>query len=566
MADPDEVATVPDPDAARGGMPRFELERYEIEGRIGKGGMGEVFLARDRTIGREVAIKRMLEPDASARSLARFVREARIQGRLDHPAIVPVHELGTDGDGRPYFVMKRLTGRTLREHLRDDVPLQPLLRAFVDVCLAVEYAHARGVVHRDVKPENIVLGDFGEVYVLDWGVAKIVGDDDAPSTDSVADELQTRAGAAVGTPGYMAPEQARGRADIDRRVDVYALGCILFEMLTGEPYAADAPRKERDVPPELDELCARALVVDREQRLGSARELATEVQAFLDGDRDTARRRALADTHLEKARGTLAEEDSPDRRALAMREAGAALALDPTRSDAAEIITRLMIEPPAVAPPEVERALDEERFQMFRRNAVASLFAMGGMLGIGVLILSQTHARGMEIATILAITAVMVVITMWVRGHARMHPWISPLATLGLAGVVAMFARMYPPFFVAPLLAGMVAIMTPFTMQYVRLRSSLFMIACMLCAILIPYLGEVAGWFSSTFTFVPEGVVFHTPALRGPESWQIAIVVTYIIISVVFSGWMGFVTRETERSARRQLHLQAWHLQQLVRR
>src|SRR5687767_7155598 len=181
MADPDDVATVPDPEAARGITGPLELERYDVIARIGKGGMGEVFAATDRAIGREVAIKRMLDPTASARSLARFLREARIQARLDHPAIVPVHELGTDAEGRPYFVMKRLRGLTLREVLSKDPPLQALLRAFVDVCFAIEYAHTRSVIHRDLKPENIALGDFGEVYVLDWGVAKIVGDEDIPS-------------------------------------------------------------------------------------------------------------------------------------------------------------------------------------------------------------------------------------------------------------------------------------------------------------------------------------------------------------------------------------------------
>ena len=583
MADPDEVATVPDPEAARAGIPPLELERYDIGARIGKGGMGEVWIARDRTIGREVAIKRMLDPDANARSLARFVREARIQGRLDHPAIVPVHELGTDGDGRPYFVMKRLTGNTLREVLRGDAPQQRLLRAFVDVCLAVEYAHERGVIHRDLKPENIVLGDYGEVYVLDWGVAKLVGDTDTPATETATDEpLATRAGAAVGTPGYMAPEQARGQRDLDRRADVYALGCILHEILVGDTYdlpgatrptgaaapAGDERARTRtsDIPPELDAACARALVADRDARLGSARELATAVQDYLDGDRDIARRRTLADGHLDRARDALATSDSPDRRASAMREAGVALALDPTRTEAAEIITRLMIEPPAIAPPEVEATLEAERFQLFRRISLPSLLALATLVAITLVIIARTHAPPAETGLILAFSISCILVTLRARASARMHPLLSPLASLGLAAIVAAFARLYPPFMIAPLLAAITTVMTPFTMQYVRLRSSVFMVACMLVAIFVPYLGEVLGWFSSTFTFVPDGVVFHAAALRGPETWQVAIVILYILSTVVFAGWMGHVTRQTERGARRQLHLQAWHLQQLVRR
>src|ERR1043165_5843394 len=149
--------------------------RYQPAGRLGAGGMGEVLLASDQQLGRDVAIKRML---ASSPALeARFLREARIQGRLEHPAIVPVHELATDSEGRPFFVMKRLTGATLSDMLTATTySRQKLLRAFADVCMAVAFAHSRGIVHRDLKPSNIMLGDFGEVYVLDWGIARILAE------------------------------------------------------------------------------------------------------------------------------------------------------------------------------------------------------------------------------------------------------------------------------------------------------------------------------------------------------------------------------------------------------
>src|SRR5205814_5742706 len=140
---------------------------------LGRGGMGEVLGATDEMIGREVAIKRMLRKHASDRAMARFFREATIQGRLDHPAIVPVHEIGVDPDGRPFFVMKKLAGKSMAALIEDSTARNRLLRAFADVCLAIELAHTRGVVHRDLKPENILLGEFGEVYVIDWGVAKI---------------------------------------------------------------------------------------------------------------------------------------------------------------------------------------------------------------------------------------------------------------------------------------------------------------------------------------------------------------------------------------------------------
>src|ERR1041385_9264520 len=143
---------------------RVDDDRYRSGDQIGRGGMGEVVAAYDLTIGREVAIKRLHAREPNDRQIKRFIREAQIQGRLDHPAIAPVYDLGRDATGLPFFVMKRLAGTTL---LRGKHRRAELLRAFVDVCLAIEFAHVRGVIHRDLKPNNIVLGEFGEVYVLD---------------------------------------------------------------------------------------------------------------------------------------------------------------------------------------------------------------------------------------------------------------------------------------------------------------------------------------------------------------------------------------------------------------
>src|SRR3954471_17945738 len=188
--------------------PPIALDGYTVGEMIGRGGMGEVLLAHDEVIGREVAIKRMRRADPDPDAETRFVREAKIQARLQHPSIVPVHELGRDADGRPYFTMKRLAGVTLHQLLGG--PRQRLLRAFADVCLAVEFAHEHGVIHRDIKPTNIMLGDFGEVYVLDWGVARVLDEDGSghPSVrDIITVEGETQVGAVMGTPGYMAPEQ-----------------------------------------------------------------------------------------------------------------------------------------------------------------------------------------------------------------------------------------------------------------------------------------------------------------------------------------------------------------------
>ena len=371
--------------------PAFSM-RYEPGQTLGEGGMGVVRLASDRRIGREVAIKAMRGADASRRDLvARFLREACVQGQLEHPAIVPVYDLGRDPGGALYFTMKRVRGETFeqivarlrsndgdaaRQHTR-----RKLLTAFASACQAVEFAHTRGVVHRDLKPANVMLGDFGEVYVLDWGVAKLVGVSDAvvtgrPSIVPGSDPgSRTSAGATMGTPGYMSPEQALGEP-VDERADVYALGAILFEVLCLQPLheartvegaltstvqGAEARASVRaphlDVPPELESLCVRATQVEPADRFQTVRELLEALERFLDGDRDVERRRQLAVEHTRAARRAadeaLAERDpSSVARREALREVGRALALDPSSEEAVATLVALLTRPPREMPPE----------------------------------------------------------------------------------------------------------------------------------------------------------------------------------------------------------------------
>lgn len=255
-----------------------QSSRYLIDKEIARGGMGAVLRGIDCDIRREIAIKVMLDA-ANPHKKARFVEEAQITGQLEHPNIVPVHELGLDEHGRPFFTMKMVKGRSLDDILKRlasdpgaeaDWPLSRLLTILVNVCHALSYAHSRRVIHRDLKPANIMVGDFGEVYVMDWGLAKVLdelrraapewplisatpftaphlrpklpepaasGSDSGRVSTSRQEEADlTQDGTILGTPAYMAPEQALGRVQqIDQRSDIYALGGLLYAMLTLEP-------------------------------------------------------------------------------------------------------------------------------------------------------------------------------------------------------------------------------------------------------------------------------------------------------------------------------------------
>ncbi len=304
--------------------------RYVGVREYARGGMGRILLAFDTALDREVIIKELLpleELDGGTRHvdfhsfgedhplMRRFLQEARITGSLEHPSIVPVYELGYRTDGTPYYTMKMVRGRTLAKAIRE----APLLRGrlgllphFVDLCQAIAYAHSRGVIHRDLKPDNIMIGEYGETVVLDWGLARKLGDTDAHTNvvDNEAVQVQlsseisndiTLPGAVMGSPLYMSPEQALGdNHHISERTDVYALGVILYEIITGKtPYSCttvkeavekitrEAPvpirEQEPNAPPALAAVCAQAMEKDPAKRYASAVDLAEEINRFLSG-------------------------------------------------------------------------------------------------------------------------------------------------------------------------------------------------------------------------------------------------------------------------------------------
>jgi len=278
--------------------PDLSGTRYRLIEPVGRGGMGTVYLAEDGPLARRVALKVLHLADPSGELAARMLREARILARLEHPGIVPVHDVGNLSDGRVFYTMKFVEGRRLDRYAREVASLADRLRVFQRICEAVAFAHAHGVVHRDLKPQNVMVGPFGEVLVMDWGVAKLVGGAvEAPATSAAATpELaaETAHGAVLGTPGYMAPEQARGEVDLDGRADIYALGAVLRFVVTGRgpddaTTAGPAPEgvapgvESSSMPRALAAICAKATRSDREERYGSVEELARDVARYIDG-------------------------------------------------------------------------------------------------------------------------------------------------------------------------------------------------------------------------------------------------------------------------------------------
>jgi eukaryotic-like serine/threonine-protein kinase len=262
--------------------PDLNGTRYELIEKIGQGGMGAVYRAHDRELDRAVAIKVLCA--APDQTKARMEREARITARLEHPSIVPVHDSGVLPDGRFFYAMKLVRGQRLDLPEAIPVALAERLQLFQRICEAVAFAHAHGVIHRDLKPQNIMRGAFGEVLVLDWGLAQIAKQRGEEGRETLAEPPGTIAG----TPGYMAPEQARGDiGDVDERADVYALGAILCFLVTGKS-PGPRPLALHSIPRPIQAICRKALARDRDQRYAAASELDADVAAYLAGQRVAA--------------------------------------------------------------------------------------------------------------------------------------------------------------------------------------------------------------------------------------------------------------------------------------
>lgn len=553
-----------------------DLPGYELGDVIGRGGMGEVVLAFDQEMEREVALKRMRAkptPDL----VKRFRREAKVQARLDHPSIVPIHELGTDTAGNPYFTMKRLVGSTLADALAKQEPMQRLLRAFVDVCFAIELAHERGIVHRDLKPSNVMLGNYGDVYVIDWGVARILGKRRTSSMMAAVDTLapdETAAGVVLGTPGYIAPEQLKGE-DVGPPADVFSLGAILFEILAGEPLhphgkdafrstlikPGDSPirrRSDRGIAPELDAVCVAALAEEPEDR-PSARELAERVESYLDGDRDLEHRRALAKQQIEHAREALAD---PARHIEAGQAATRALALDPESAEAAELVAQMILKPPRELPPALVDELEaSERELNYQRGRIATFAFLSIYTFLPVFLIFQSIKDWYQLALVYAAATMMAALQWHNARTGRTPSWLLLLANFTLA---FMFMRLTGTFILSAAVVCGQALALASRGQIAHRPWLLVM--WIIVTLSVPVALEYFGVIERTWWMSDQGITNQGTVIRTVRELDALFLLLGEIALAIVVGMFSLSTTRAREEAQRRAHIQAWHLQQLIPR
>jgi serine/threonine-protein kinase len=575
-----------------------ESGRYAAGALLGAGGMGEVHACTDLHIGRVVARKRLHNAPDAVDSVRRFIDEARLQGRLEHPAIVPVYDLGRDAEGAPFFTMKRVCGRTLAEVLaarsgrsEREWSTRRLLGALSTVALAIDYAHRQGVVHGDLKPQNVMLGRFGEVHVLDWGCAtEVAHADDTDETQrdllgfATLTSLRTRGDGAsvVGTPGYLAPEQAHGVRGVPAS-DVYALGAMLFEIVAGEPLHRGTTRlallvavlerarqrpSERvpglSVSPALEDLIERAL--DPEPTLRpSAREVATSIEALLDEEAAELGARRSAERHASEAKTNahraLASGDERARR-TALTNAARALALDPENPAATDVLARLLVEPPDELPPEARVEVRESERQIVR----TMVDALSLRTRVWMAVIPLALALGVRSSVGAALIIGAIVVAAIALGIAQRAADLSANTRLGLLGIalfaIASMSGLFGPFMLVPVLAATTT--TMFSVGFDR-RQQAIAVAMGLATCFVPLALEACGVLAPSMTITEDAIVVH-PRVVG---FSPALTILLLVVGNAFAvpacvALMGRAWCAID-VARRRLALRTWQLECAVR-
>lgn len=582
--------------------------RYEVGELLGEGGMGEVRLSVDTRIGRTVAVKAIRPENAErARLRARFLFEAKVQGQLEHPSIVPVYDLGQRADGSEFFTMKRLRGRTLHEVLKalrlgdraiaGTFTRRRLIAAFQSVCLAVEFAHQRGVIHRDLKPSNVMLGEFGEVYVIDWGLAKLSLRDPAitPSPEGAAaleeprSLVATEVGEVLGTPGYMSPEQAIDSQRVGPATDIFSLGAMLFEILTlrqlipgqshadvkvatiAGKYEARFSKRfpELDAPVELEEICVKATEVEPEQRYAHARAIADAVERYLEGDRSVEHRKHLAGQHTREAIRALAEsasaggpEEAKAARSKAIREVNHALAIDPQNQTALRTLMRIVTEMPSAIAPEAEAAIRESEGRALtkaaRRGSLAYLSLTGNVAIMALLGVENLTWLGVACAFFLGAAVVVYL------GSRSEQPSASrfALAAIALSSCgIAATSMLFGPLVYVPSLCG--ANVVVFAAGLAR-RYRWAAMAGGVLALLLPLLLERLGWIDPGWVFRGDHIAILPRAVRFPETPTLLLLGIASLGTVLFPALLVGAERDARAKAERELLLRTHHLAELV--
>ncbi|MFO0548694.1 MAG: protein kinase [Polyangiaceae bacterium] len=608
-----EVPTRPlDSPPARRGEPKLLDERYGVAEPLAIGGMGEVYIARDARLNRRVAVK-VARPQLPT-DLGRFEREYQLQAQLDHPGVVPVHDAGTTSEGDPFFVMQWVRGASLESVLSRLASGDPIVSArfsrvrllslFVTICQSVHYAHTNGVIHRDLKPANIMLGEFGEVYVIDWGIAKLRRD--APDGRTLAEragiershlesipptplaEGSTHQGELLGSPGYMAPEQLSNAARVDARADVYALGAILFELLTMERLhrgssvdALDATLKDasarvrsvteaRRTPPELVAICLRATALDPKERYATLDLLIDDVQRFLDGDRDVQARATIAASEVEKAGQLLAESaaltsqsEAVGSRERALRHAGRALALDPTNQGVQDLVLRAMFEalPDTEVPESVANAVEAAHMRVYRRAARAGAQMSAAFLPLMGL-LALTHPRQPVTLALWAVAQIAFIGLLFLNTQVRERTRGLYFVTLGAClASLAIASRVIGPFVTTP---GLITVAVALFVMLGKRQWQTGTVALGLATIVSPIVLEQAGVLAPTTMF--DGAGMHVHSVVVPlDARTTLLTVTgttigiYLLLAVASSYFRQLLTSNAERA-----QLERWKLTALL--